>query len=147
MAHKNLEVLVVEDYEKMRQRLCAILKELGLNISEASNGVEALKILRKQKFDTVFTDLVMPEMDGFELCEEIRKSSDWMDMPIVVISTHYDSNYIVKALRKGADDYIPKPVDLGTVKKVLNRVLTPTITREDHGQYSQTLRKHAGQRH
>lgn len=132
MARKNLEVLVVEDYEKMRQRLCAILKELGLNISEASNGVEALKILRKQRFDTVFTDLVMPEMDGFELCEEIRKSSDWMDMPIVVISTHYDSNYIVKALRSGADDYIPKPVDLGTVKKVLDRVLTHTIPGADH---------------
>jgi len=134
MALNNLKVLVVDDYEKMRQRICAILRQLSLNISEASNGVEALKILRKEKFDMVFTDIVMPEMDGFELCEEIRKTSDWVDMPVVVISTHYDSNYIVKALRHGADDYIPKPVDLETAEKVVHRVLTPTIAREDHEQ-------------
>lgn len=134
MTLKNLKVLVVDDYEKMRQKICAILQQLGLNISEASNGVEALKILRKKKFDMVFTDIVMPEMDGFELCEEIRKSSDWADMPIVVISTHYDSNYIVKALRHGADDYIPKPIDQETVKKVLHRVFTPTIPREGNEQ-------------
>ena len=134
MTLKNLKVLVVDDYEKMRQRICAILRQLSLNISEASNGVEALKILRKEKFDMVFTDIVMPEMDGFELCEEIRKTSDWVDMPVVVISTHYDSNYIVKALRHGADDYIPKPIDLETVEKVLHRVLTPTIPREDYEQ-------------
>jgi len=134
MALNNLKVLVVDDYEKMRQRICAILRQLSLNISEASNGVEALKILRKEKFDMVFTDIVMPEMDGFELCEEIRKTSDWVDMPVVVISTHYDSNYIVKALRHGADDYIPKPIDLETVEKVLHRVLTPTIPREDYEQ-------------
>lgn len=134
MALNKLKVLVVDDYEKMRQRICAILRQLSLNICEASNGVEALKILRKEKFDMVFTDIVMPEMDGFELCEEIRKTSDWVDMPVVVISTHYDSNYIVKALRHGADDYIPKPVDLETVEKVLHRVLTPTIPREDYEQ-------------
>lgn len=134
MALNNLKVLVVDDYEKMRQRICAILRQLSLNISEASNGVEALKILRKEKFDMVFTDIVMPEMDGFELCEEIRKTSDWVDMPVVIISTHYDSNYIVKALRHGADDYIPKPIDLETVEKVLHRVLTPTIPREDYEQ-------------
>jgi len=134
MALNNLKVLVVDDYEKMRQRICAILRQLSLNISEASNGVEALKVLRKEKFDMVFTDIVMPEMDGFELCEEIRKTSDWVDMPVVVISTHYDSNYIVKALRHGADDYIPKPIDLETVEKVLHRVLTPTIPREDYEQ-------------
>lgn len=132
MAPNKLKVLVVDDYENMRQRLCAILSKLGLEISEASNGVEALKMLRGKKLDMVFTDLVMPEMDGFELCEEIRKTPDWMDIPIVVISTHYDSNYIVKALRGGADDYIPKPVDLKTVEKVLNRVLTPTLARVEN---------------
>lgn len=129
MSFNNLKVLVVDDYEKTRQRICSILQQLGLNISEASNGVEALKILRKEKFDMIFTDIVMPEMDGYELCHEIRKKSEWVDMPIVAISTHYDSNYIVKALRHGADDYIPKPVSIETAKKVLNRILTPTIPR------------------
>jgi CheY-like chemotaxis protein len=134
MKLNNLKVLVIDDYESMRRRLCAILKPLDLNISEASNGVEALKALRQEKFDVVFTDLVMPEMDGFELCEEIRKTPEWTDIPIVVISTHYDSRYIVKALRQGADDYIPKPVETETVKRVLDRILTPTIPRENYEQ-------------
>ena len=129
MSINNLKVLVVDDYQKTRQRICSILQQLGLNITEASNGVEALKILRKEKFDMIFTDIVMPEMDGYELCHEIRKKSEWVDVPIVAISTHCDSNYIVKALRHGADDYIPKPVGLETAKKVLNRILTPTIPR------------------
>ena len=132
MSLNNLRVLVVDDYEKMRERMCAILGQLGLTISEAPNGVEALKVLQQERFDAVFTDIVMPEMDGFELCEEIRKHSEWMDMPIVVISTHYDSAYIVKALRQGADDYIPKPIDPETVENVLHRVLTPTIAGADN---------------
>lgn len=132
MSLNNLRVLVVDDYEKMRERMCAILGRLGLLISEAPNGVEALKVLHQERFDVIFTDIVMPEMDGFELCEEIRKNSEWMDMPIVVISTHYDSAYIVKALRQGADDYIPKPIDPETVENVLHRVLTPTIAGADN---------------
>lgn len=129
MALDNLKVLVVDDYEKMRQGLCAILQDLGHSVSEASNGVEALKLLDREKFDTVFTDIVMPEMDGFELCEEIRKMSACLDIPIVVISTHHDSNYIIKALRHGADDFIPKPVDPETMKRVLHRIFTPTIPK------------------
>ncbi len=121
----NLKVLVVDDYEKMRGELCRILKSFNLDIIEAVNGVEALEVLRREKVDVVFTDIVMPEMDGFELCEAIRKSSEMIDIPVIAVSTHCDSNYIVKALRKGADDYIPKPANARIVKKVLTRVLTP----------------------
>jgi YesN/AraC family two-component response regulator len=81
--------------------------------------------LNTEKIDIVFTDIVMPEMDGFELCEEIRKYRKWMNLPVVAISTHYDSKYIVKALRKGADDYLAKPADARMIHKVLERVLTP----------------------
>ncbi|VAX38151.1 hypothetical protein MNBD_UNCLBAC01-576 [hydrothermal vent metagenome] len=107
----------------MSQQLCKIFKQLGLTIFEATNGVEALEVLHKEKVDIVFTDIVMPVMDGFELCEEIRKSNHFFNLPIVVLSTHCDTNYIVKALRQGADDYIPKPAKAPIVKKVLTRVL------------------------
>ncbi len=122
--YNDLNVLVVDDYEKLRAELCKILTSLNLNIFEASNGIEAMEVLHREKVDAVFTDIVMPEMDGFELCEEIRKSSEMLDMPIIAVSTHCDSNHIVKALRLGADDYIPKPADKKIVKKVLTRVLT-----------------------
>ncbi len=124
---ENLKVLVIDDYEKMRKKLCAILEGLGITISEASNGMKGLRKLGREKFDVVFTDIVMPEMDGFELCDEIRRSRELMNIPIIAVSTHCDTGYIIKALRHGADDYIPKPADSEIVKRVITRVLTPVI--------------------
>ncbi len=120
---KGLRALVVDDYENMRRNMVAALKTLGLVVCEASNGLEALDALKKQGADLVVTDIVMPEMDGFELCEEIRKHPDWHTLPIVAASTHYDSKYIVKALRTGADDYVPKPIVPQLLANVIRRVL------------------------
>ncbi len=118
-----LKVLVVDDYENMRKKLLKDLEKLGLKVTEASNGVEALSILSKEKFDVMITDIVMPEMDGFELCEEVRTRTDLRDLPVVITSTHCDSNYIVKALRLGADDYISKPIERDVLEKVLRRII------------------------
>ena len=126
-----LKALVVDDYDMMRQQLCQILRHLGLSIVEARNGVEAMDALcANNDTDIIFTDIVMPVMDGFELCEELRKSSDYINLPIVVLSTHCDTNYIIKALHQGADDYIPKPAREPIVRKVLSRVLTPLFVQE-----------------
>ncbi|GMT42309.1 MAG: two-component system response regulator [bacterium] len=125
---KDIKVLVVDDYENMRTRLASWLKQFGMDVVEAENGLEAMTVLRDEKhgkFDIVFTDIVMPEMDGYELCEEIRKTPAMREMPIVVTSTHADSNYVIKALRMGADDYIAKPVDVDVLEKVITRVMTP----------------------
>jgi len=125
--YKNLNAVVVDDYDMMRQHLCKILQQLGLNIFEARNGQEALEVIRQNKPDIVFTDIVMPIMDGFELCEVLRKSSDYIHVPIVVLSTHCDTHYINKVIHQGADDFIPKPAKAEIVKTVLNRVLTQII--------------------
>ena len=122
---KESRVLVVDDYENMRKRLCASLQRLGVHVAEATNGVEALERLRAEPFDIVFTDIVMPEMDGFELCEEIRDSAELNHLAIVVVSTHYDARYIIRALRLGADDYLPKPIEDSLVEQVYDRVTTP----------------------
>ncbi len=123
----NLEVLLVDDYESIRQNIAENLRSFGLKVSEAENGFDALSKLREKKFDIVFTDLVMPEMDGFELCEEIRKSPEIQTIPIIAISTHCENEYILKILRLGADDYISKPIDNNLLLKVIKRVLTPTL--------------------
>ena len=116
--------------------MSAKVASLGLTVVEAANGIEAMKILRGEmagKIDVLFTDIVMPEMDGFELCEEVRKTPDLRGLPIVVSSTHVDASYVVKALRMGADDYIAKPVKSELVKKVLTRILTPVYADETDG--------------
>lgn len=127
---ENLKVLLADDYESIRKRLSEDLQRLGLAVSEAANGFEALSKLRSEPFDMLFTDLVMPEMDGFELCEEVRKIPQIQAIPIVVISTHCENEYILKALRLGADDYVSKPIDVDLLEKVIRRALTPTLQED-----------------
>ena len=130
---KNLSALVVDDYEAIRNKLTSALKELGIKTTEAVNGVNALEILGKESFDIMFTDIVMPEMDGFELCEEVRRKPELRKMPVVVTSTHADTNYIIRALRLGADDYLAKPVEKELLERVVHRIMQPPFEEEDNG--------------
>jgi len=129
----GLRALVVDDYEHVRKRLTEALRNLEVQVTEADNGLEAIAKLREETFDILFTDIVMPEMDGFELCEEVRNTPQLISLPVVVVSTHCDSNYIIKALRLGADDYVPKPVDPDLLRKVLARAMTPTLPEASNG--------------
>ena len=124
---KALRALVVDDYETMRVRLRAELEKIGLVVEEATNGQEALEMVHKSSYDIIFTDVVMPEMDGFELCEELRKSENFNSVHIVVVSTHHDTAYIIKALRLGADDYLPKPFEPSLLRNVVARVTAPLL--------------------
>lgn len=121
---RHLTVLVVEDFGTMRKAIAKILRELGMEIVEAKDGLEALEILDKTAVDVVFTDLVMPEMDGFELCEEIRRRANLRHLPVIVISTHRDAQYVVEALRRGADDYLAKPFSASLAERVVERVMS-----------------------
>ena len=121
---KRLKVLLVEDFQTMRKAIIKILNKINLDVVEAGNGIEALKVLDNEKVDIVFTDLVMPEMDGFELCEEIRRRPDIRHLPVVVVSTHRDAKYIIQALREGADDYLSKPFSGSLAKHVIERAMS-----------------------
>ncbi len=128
---KGLRALLVDDSEIIRLKISKDLESIGLKVTTAVNGFDAIAKLRDSSFDIVFTDIVMPEMDGFELTEEIRRTPDIQIVPIVVISSHCENEYILKALRLGADDYINKPIDIRLLKKVVQRALTPTLLEED----------------
>ena len=119
--------LVVDDYENIRQMLVAMLRDLGMTVVEVDNGVAAIELLRLERFDIMFTDLIMPQMDGFELCEETRKIAACRNLPLVVVSTFSDSAYIARALRRGADDFLGKPVSRELLEKVIARVTLPGL--------------------
>jgi two-component system, sensor histidine kinase and response regulator len=118
--------LVVDDYPSIRKNMRELLMGLGLQCREAENGLNALEMLKQDPPDIVLSDLVMPEMDGFELTEAIKTSPRWRRLPVVIISTHADSRYIFKALRLGADDYLTKPASREMLISVLDRIF-------DHG--------------
>ena len=124
IAERGLKALLVEDYLSMRKAITKVLSSLNMEIVEACNGVEAIQMLDRERVDIVFTDLVMPEMDGFELCEEIRRRPDIRHLPIVVISTHRDAPYVLQALQSGADDYLTKPFTAPLAERVVERILS-----------------------
>jgi CheY-like chemotaxis protein len=124
IAERGLKALLVEDHLSMRKAITKVLSSLNMEIVEACNGVEAIQTLDRERVDIVFTDLVMPEMDGFELCEEIRRRPDIRDLPIVVISTHRDAPYVLQALQSGADDYLTKPFTAALAERVVKRILS-----------------------
>lgn len=124
MPEKPMLALLVEDFEAMRQAMVQTLEGLGMEIHTATNGLEALEALDNTPVDVVFTDLVMPEMDGFELCEEIRRRPNLRQLPIIVTSTHRDAPYVIRALRCGADDYLTKPFTAPLAKRVVERAMS-----------------------
>ncbi|MDR2443308.1 MAG: response regulator [Deltaproteobacteria bacterium] len=119
---KGKNVLVVDDYQAVRKTIKELCGNLGLKVDEAGNGVEALECLNSKKYDLVISDLVMAEMDGFELTETIKNNPVLRTVPVVILSTHADYKYIFRALRLGADDYLIKPPNTEMVQIVLARV-------------------------
>lgn len=119
---KGKSILIVDDYPAVRRAIKDIVTQLGMTAEEAENGIEAQTKLKNKKFDLVISDLVMPEMDGFELTEALRNTPEYRRLPIVIISTHDDAKYIFRALHLGADDYIVKPPSAEMLKTVLARI-------------------------
>jgi CheY-like chemotaxis protein len=115
-------VLIVDDAAVERHRVGKLVaKDHGLNVLSAANGREALEMLTKEHADLVLTDMLMPEMDGLQLVQEIRHS--YPSLPVILMTAHGSEELAVQALQKGAASYVPKrnlATDLGeTLESVL----------------------------
>jgi two-component system, chemotaxis family, chemotaxis protein CheY len=116
--------LVVEDSPTMRQLIVFALRRLKtLRVTEADDGVDALKKLQSGKFDILITDINMPIMDGLKLVSMVRKDANHKDIPIVIITTEGAQEDRERALALGANAYITKPIQapqvIETVKELL----------------------------
>jgi two-component system, OmpR family, KDP operon response regulator KdpE len=99
-------ILVVDDEQQILRALRVILREAGFEALPASTGEEALDLAALQHPDAGIIDLLLPDMDGVELCRRLR---EWTDIPLVVLSAVGDEDAKVRALAAGADDYVTKP--------------------------------------
>ncbi|TWT25986.1 response regulator transcription factor [Planomicrobium sp. CPCC 101110] len=104
------KVLLVDDEQRMLDLVALYLKPHQYKCQKALGPFEALAYLEKEQFDLVLLDVMMPEMDGWELCGEIRKFSD---VPIIMLTARQQQEDIIKGLKIGADDYITKPFHEG----------------------------------
>ncbi|MEG3587183.1 MAG: response regulator transcription factor [Actinomycetota bacterium] len=121
------KILVVEDDERIRTAVRLALEKEGWEVLEAASGEEALEIFQNQKCDIVLIDIMLPGIDGFEVCRSIRKMSD---LPIVMVTARDDTHDVVAGLEAGADDYLTKPFapkELSArIRALLRRVRLPT---------------------
>jgi two-component system, OmpR family, KDP operon response regulator KdpE len=104
--HPRPRVLVVDDEQQILRALRVILREAGFEALPAATGEEALDLAALKPPDAAIIDLLLPDMDGVELCRRLR---DWTQMPMIVLSAVGDEDAKVRALAAGADDYVTKP--------------------------------------
>src|SRR5512136_989489 len=104
-------ILVVDDYATNRLKLSLGLKKQGHTVDAAENGQQALDMLRAQPYDLVLLDIVMPEMDGYQVLEQMKGDSRLRDIPVIVISALEEMESVVKGIELGAEDYLPKSFD------------------------------------
>ncbi len=99
-------ILAVEDDERIRTAVRLALEDEGWEVTEADNGEDALAAFSRQPTDVVLIDIMLPGIDGFEVCRSIRRTSD---VPIVMVTARADTHDVVAGLEAGADDYLTKP--------------------------------------
>src|SRR5512136_512874 len=111
MTNETGSILIVEDDPINRILLSTCLREEGHTIRTAENGRQALDLLNSEHFDLVLLDLLMPEMDGFELLNRIKARPDLRNLLVIVVSGEEDMKSIVRCIEMGANDYLPKPCE------------------------------------
>ena len=114
-------ILIVDDIPANLQILGDILEGNGYKVREVANGTLALQVAEKEKPDLILLDILMPEMNGFEVCRRLKESQNLKDVPIIFISAINDTDDIVMALTAGGVDYITKPFK---AEEVMARVAT-----------------------
>jgi two-component system, OmpR family, KDP operon response regulator KdpE len=124
-------VLVVDDEPQIRRALRLVLRANGYDVVEVGTGEAALDSLTVQEFDLMILDLMLPDVDGVEVCRRLR---EWSRLPVVVLSAHGEEEVKVLALDEGADDYVTKPFSapelLARMRSAMRRVTTETTPTE-----------------
>jgi len=128
-------ILVVDDNRLNRMKLAHSLRQEGHSSAMAEDGRQALEMLAGQPFDVVLLDLLMPELDGFEVLKQIKGDSRLRDLPVIVISALDDMDSILKCIEMGATDYLPKPFDVGLLRARLNASLADKRLRDMEREY------------
>lgn len=103
-------ILIVDDEHEARETLEAQLYSEGYRLEFASNGREALERLSQDSVDLVLCDIMMPHMDGFEVCRAIKAHAEWRFVPVILITALDGEDDVVRGLKEGADEFLTKPV-------------------------------------
>lgn len=119
--NKDFRILIVDDIPKNIQVLGNILLNEKYQISYTQNGKEALSLINTNKFDLILLDIMMPVMDGYEVCRKLKENAETRDIPIIFLTAKAEKESIIKGFNLGAQDYVTKPFN---AEELLARVRT-----------------------
>jgi signal transduction histidine kinase len=130
-------ILLVDDEEGIRKVLSIALSDMGYHVRSAENGVEALRIFKKERPPIVLTDIKMPEMDGIELLRRLKQVS--ADTEVIMITGHGDLDLAIKSVKYEATDFVTKPINDEVLEIALNRAQERIAMRRKLTQYTENL--------
>lgn len=122
MSGDGKKALVVDDSLTIRIYHSSLLRNFGYEVDTAENGLEALEMAMKKKYDLVLSDINMPVMDGFEFVRKLRKLDEYRFTPVVFITTLNSEEDKRKAFMSGGTLYIVKPINLQVLEKILKSI-------------------------
>jgi DNA-binding response OmpR family regulator len=128
--HAGVRVLIVEDEASIRRGLSDVLRFRGCEVAAAENGVEGLRLGISEPWDLIVLDIMLPELDGFSVCQQLRAAG--RTMPILMLTAKGDEDDVVRGFEAGANDYVIKPFGVRELTARLDALLRRS-PRAQHG--------------
>ena len=121
---RNMGILVVDDFATMRKVIKNLLKQVGYkNITEAEDGMAALRVLKSQKIDFIISDWNMPNMNGLEFLKAVRADSELSDLPFLMVTAEALKENVVAAVKAGVSNYIVKPFTAEVLGEKIGKIV------------------------
>lgn len=136
------KILIVDDERAIRRALREILEFEDFEVDEAENGKQGLDKAKSDNYDIIFCDIKMPEMDGMEVLDGLLKAK--VETPVIMISGHGNIETAVQAIKKGAFDFIEKPLDLNRILVTIRNAKDKTVLIEEKKVLKKTVKKFKG---
>ena len=140
-AKRGGRVMVVDDVEDNREVLRRRLAREGYDVTCASNGREALERIANAPFDLVLLDVMMPEVDGYAVLEQLKSNSATRDIPVIMISALDDMPSVVRCIERGAEDFLPKPFDAVLLRARISACLEKKLLRDKEKEYLEDVHR------
>lgn len=138
---RSSSVLVVDDNEMNRDMLCSLLDADGHKTSVAENGRLGLELIKAKPFDLVLLDVMMPEMNGYQVLEHLKADPSLRDIPVIVLSALDEIGSVVRCVELGAEDYLPKPFDPTLLRARIGACLEKKRLRDQEVQLRKELKE------
>lgn len=142
---KRANILVVDDDEITRLYISRQLQRQNYQVTVATNGQDALKLLQSQPFDLVLLDVVMPELGGGQVLEQLKANPLLQSIPVIMISAMDDPGSAIHCIEKGAEDYLAKPLNAVLLKARINACVERKLLRDQEQAYLQQLKAEKSQ--